>query len=115
MVSLEENQRLLEGTGRTRAVVRLENVEKWFGKKYVLQGIDLDIQSADLVAVVGRSGSGKSTLLRLLAGLEAPTKGSLTIVGSRIDGTNGVGHIGQPRQRRMDPEDPVEASRFTVG
>jgi len=98
MVSLEENHRLLERTGRTRTVVRLENVEKWFDEKRVLQGISLDIQSAALVAVVGRSGSGKSTLLRLLAGLEAPTKGSVTIVGSRIDGTNGVDHIGEPRR-----------------
>lgn len=78
-------------------MVQLENVEKWFGEKRVLRGISLDIHSAELVAVVGRSGSGKSTLLRLLAGLEAPTKGSVRIFGSRIDGTNGVGHFGGPR------------------
>jgi sulfonate transport system ATP-binding protein len=98
MVSLEENQRSLEETGRTRTVVRLENVEKWFGGKHVLQGISLNIHSAALVAVVGRSGSGKSTLLRLLAGLEAPTKGSVTIVGSRIDATNRSARVDEPRR-----------------
>ena len=55
----------------------IENIEKSFGKRQVLKGIDLHIPAGQFVAVVGRSGCGKSTLLRLLAGLDQPSGGQL--------------------------------------
>jgi sulfonate transport system ATP-binding protein len=59
--------------------LRLKNVHKKFGDHAVLRGIDLDIGSGEFVAVVGRSGGGKSTLLRMLAGLERPTDGEISL------------------------------------
>jgi putative ABC transport system ATP-binding protein len=51
-----------------------------------LRGVDLDVRSHELVAVMGPSGSGKSTLMHLLAGLDQPTSGSVTIAGTEING-----------------------------
>jgi sulfonate transport system ATP-binding protein len=63
------------------AAVTLRGVTKAFGAHRVLRGIDLDIPGGEVLAIVGRSGCGKSTLLRLIAGLDEPTSGTITIDG----------------------------------
>jgi len=62
--------------------VRLDKLGKRFGERTVLDGIALDVQPGEFVAIVGRSGCGKSTLLRLLAGLETPSSGELQLGGA---------------------------------
>lgn len=59
--------------------IRLDKVEKSFGKTKVLRGISLSIADRELVAIRGASGSGKSTLLYLLGGLDTPTGGTVVI------------------------------------
>ena len=51
----------------------------------VLDGLSLDIQQGDFVALMGPSGSGKSTLLNLIGGLDRPTSGALEVDGLRVD------------------------------
>jgi putative ABC transport system ATP-binding protein len=50
-----------------------------------LRGVDLDIAGAGFFAVMGASGSGKSTLMHLVAGLDRPTSGEITVAGARVD------------------------------
>jgi len=52
----------------------------------VLDGLDLEVRSAEVVAVLGPSGSGKTTLLGLLAGLDRPTDGSVSLDGVELAG-----------------------------
>ncbi len=52
----------------------------------ILKGIDLEIQRGETCAIMGPSGSGKSTLLGLLAGLDSPTSGRITLDGTDITG-----------------------------
>lgn len=66
--------------------VRLEGINKRFGERVVLEGMDLEIEPGEFVAIVGRSGGGKSTLLRLLAGLDRQTSGGLLLDGSPFTG-----------------------------
>jgi putative ABC transport system ATP-binding protein len=53
-----------------------------------LRGVSLDVVSGNLTAVMGASGSGKSTLMHILAGLDKPTGGEVTIAGTAITGLN---------------------------
>lgn len=66
------------------ALVRLENIHKWFGDNHVLRGIDLSVAQGSVVVVIGPSGSGKSTLLRTINLLEEPTLGKVLFEGREI-------------------------------
>ena len=64
--------------------VSLMNIVKTFGSFRALKGIDLDIEPSEFFALLGPSGSGKSTTLRVIAGLEAPDYGTMTLDGADV-------------------------------
>ena len=66
--------------------VQVRALDKAFGTRQVLEGIELRIEPGEFVAIVGRSGCGKSTLLRLVAELESPSAGSIELDGVPIAG-----------------------------
>jgi sn-glycerol 3-phosphate transport system ATP-binding protein len=66
------------------ATLVIEKLRKSFGPIEVLQGIDLALNSGEMLVIVGASGCGKSTLLRLVAGLEEPTSGRIILDGRDI-------------------------------
>jgi sulfonate transport system ATP-binding protein len=59
--------------------IAIRGLKKRFGELEVLRGIDLDVPAGQFLAIVGRSGCGKSTLLRILAGLDTPSEGTLSL------------------------------------
>ncbi len=65
--------------------VEVRGLHKYFGKNEVLKGIDCDIQTGEVVCVIGPSGSGKSTFLRCINCLEEPTQGTVLVDGNLMD------------------------------
>jgi heme exporter protein A len=63
----------------TAGVVSGRGLEKRYGDRRVLRGVDVDVERGGFLLVTGRNGSGKTTLLRVLAGLSAPDRGTLQL------------------------------------
>jgi heme exporter protein A len=71
-------------------VIRARNLSRSFGEKRVIDRLDLDVASGEFLLLTGPNGSGKTTLLRLVAGLLAPTGGTLDVAVERAQ----VGFLG---------------------
>jgi energy-coupling factor transport system ATP-binding protein len=65
----------------SRPIARVDRLSVSFGEVHALEQVSLEVGAGEVVAVMGRNGSGKSTLLSQLAGLRAPTHGSVTVLG----------------------------------
>ncbi len=89
----------------TSPVIRIENLEKHFGRLQVLKGISLDVGVGEVVVILGRSGSGKSTLLRCVNFLEEPTGGCVEVDGTRLE-------TGAPSRARRER---IRAIRLKAG
>ncbi len=79
--------------------IKTVDLHKYFGQLEVLRGIDFEVDTGDVVCVIGPSGSGKSTLLRCVNLLEHPTKGKVFIEGIDI----------------TDPDTEVDGIRARIG
>jgi len=65
-------------------MIKLENVDKYYGQEQVLKGITLEIGKGEFVSITGSSGSGKSTLLNLIGGMDRPDRGRVIVDGEEI-------------------------------
>ena len=74
------------------SILQTIDLKKYYGTEpnitKALDGVNFEIYEGEFCAIVGTSGSGKSTLLNMLAGLEKPTKGEVSIAGKHIEKLN---------------------------
>ncbi|HEV2591886.1 MAG TPA: ABC transporter ATP-binding protein [Gaiellaceae bacterium] len=91
-------------TGNENAVVTATDLTRRYGDGEAavdaLRGVDISVRDGELVAVMGPSGSGKSTLMHILAGLDKPTSGNVTIGGETITGMDDTA-LTKLRRRRI--------------
>ena len=83
-------------------MIEYKNIYKSFGKLEVLKGIDLSIDTSEVVCVIGPSGSGKSTLLRCLNHLERITTGEIYVDGELIDSNDGHVQLKLPHKKMAE-------------
>ncbi len=69
----------------TESIIKINNVNKWFGDFQVLKDINLEVQSKQKIVVCGPSGSGKSTLIRCINRLEEHQQGSIIVDGNELN------------------------------
>lgn len=74
---------------KEEVAIKVQNLHKTFnGKDFVLRGLDLEIPKGKITVIIGFSGTGKSVLLKHLLGLEKPSSGDITILGTDLKTLN---------------------------
>jgi len=93
--------------------LEVKDLNTFYGASHVLQGISLNVEKGEIVALLGRNGMGKSTTLKSIMGLVKPKSGTVTFDGKRITGfppykaaRAGIGYV--PEERRIFPNLTVQ-------
>ena len=87
-------------------MLRVENLNSWYGASHVLQDIGLEVNKGEIVCLIGRNGAGKTTTLKSIIGLLDKTRGSVTFKGKEVLGQSahvrfGLGLAYVPEERRI--------------
>jgi polar amino acid transport system ATP-binding protein len=78
-------------TANDDALIRMENVDKWYGAYHALKSVNLTVRRGEKIVLCGPSGSGKSTLIRTINHLEPIQKGRIVVDGTAlVDSTEAV-------------------------
>ncbi len=71
------------GTTEENAAIRLENIQKSYGKHAVLKGVTMQVNKGDIYGLIGKNGAGKTTIFKMILGLSEFTTGTVSICGSK--------------------------------
>ncbi|SFP48494.1 ABC transporter ATP-binding protein [Variovorax sp. 770b2] len=74
-------------------LLAVKNLEAWYGRSHILQGVDIEVMPGEIVCLVGRNGAGKTTIMRSIMGLMDKTRGSVVF--------DGLSLLGLPPHRRF--------------
>ncbi len=90
-------------------MLKVDDIHVYYGDSYILQGVSLEIQEGEIVALLGRNGAGKTTTMRSIIGYNPPARGTVTFCDEIISGrpvyenvTRGIGYV--PEERRIFPD-----------
>lgn len=90
-------------------MLEVNSIDTFYGRIQALWGVNLRIDEAEIVALIGANGAGKTTLLNTISGLLRPASGNVTFLGKRIDGLEphaivelGISHIPEGRKLFTD-------------
>ena len=81
-----------------RTVVAIDGISKDYGREVAVENLSLSVKDGELLTLLGPSGCGKTTTLRMIAGLEKPTSGTITIAGETVTGDED-GSFMKPEER----------------
>ena len=104
------------GPSPSEAIIRIERLQKRFGHREILKGIDLEVARGEVVCLLGPSGSGKSTLLRIVDGLDSGNAGEVTVNGMHLGHHAGAGDVlrALPMAHRFRSRDRLRAGAAIV-
>nr|WP_122106406.1 ABC transporter ATP-binding protein [Halobellus captivus] len=88
-----------DASSAAEPVLTLSNVTKEFGPERAVDGVSLEVRSGELLTFLGPSGCGKTTTLRMVAGLEEPTAGSITLADETVADADDGGAFVAPERR----------------
>ena len=96
-------------------VMKIQGVGKRYGRRWALKDINVDLQSGEILGIIGESGSGKTTLLRTMAGLVRPNRGEVLLENRPIqsyqkDFYQNVQMIFQDARSSFDPQKTIGQS-----
>ena len=84
-------------------MLEVEDLNAWYGKSHILQGVSLNVGDGEIVSLLGRNGAGRSTTIKAIMG-EVPPTGAIRFKGARIDGLKpheiarkGLGYVAESR------------------
>jgi zinc transport system ATP-binding protein len=90
------------------AAIALRGVDFAYGRRRVLQHVDLEVPAGSFTAVIGPNGGGKSTLLKVALGLLPPDRGEVRLLGEKPErARHRVGYL--PQSSHLDPDFPITA------
>src|SRR5260370_24333928 len=89
-------------------MLSVTNLHAYYGRAHILQGVSLEANAGEVVALLGRNGAGKSTAMKSIMGLVPPAEGAVSFAGQRIErlppyriARLGLGYV--PEERRIFP------------
>lgn len=94
----------------TQALLEVQGLKKTFGGHTVLDGVDLQVYSGEVVAIIGPSGTGKSTLLRCINLLEMPEEGSIRLGKVEVEAPN----ISRQQQYRLRGQSSMVFQQYSL-